>query len=224
MKTKITKMMLMVAGMAIVAVTACEKKKNDPAPPSSTTGGSTTGQTNTQEVITDFELHLSTLSGTNVTTAIYKYIDPDGDGGQPATFGGVNQSDSVITLMANKTYTANIYLLDKTKNPVDSISNEVEEEGDEHMFFFNQINPTFALNQWTSVIGTSGVTVRYNDSDGASTPRPIGLESTFITTTATGTNKFPLTIALRHQPNGVKNGTYAPGDTDVEAPFKFRVQ
>ncbi|MDI9342082.1 MAG: hypothetical protein QM534_16030 [Sediminibacterium sp.] len=221
MKTRKAKTLLVVAGMAILAFAACEKKKTNPTPPSST-GGSTTGQPNQGEVITDFELRLSSMSGTNVVTTTYKYIDPDGEGGQPATFGGTNQSDSVIALAPGKTYTANIWLFDKTKNPVDTVSKEVEEEGAEHMFFFNQTNPTVNASVWTTTITGSGVTIRYNDSDGASTPRPIGLETIWQTTTSTLTNKYPAKITLRHQPNA-KDGTFAPGETDVEVPFKLRV-
>jgi hypothetical protein len=35
-------------------------------------------------------------------------------------------------------------------------------------------------------------------------------------------SKSPLFITLKHQP-GVKNGTFAPGDTDIEIPFKLKI-
>lgn len=227
MKTKIVKMniskiMLTIAGMAVLLISACQdKKKSSPAP--STTGGSATGQSNQGEVITHFELTLSSMSGTTTISNTYKYIDNDGDGGQPAFFGGTNQSDSVITLMANKVYTASIMLFDRSKTPVDTISNEVEEEGAEHMFFFNETNPVAVNSVWSTTLTPSATQVTYTDSDGASTPRPIGLQSTWQTFNANPT-KYPVKITLRHQPNSVKNGTFAPGDTDVEAPFKFIVQ
>ncbi len=220
MKTNVTKTMLVIAGMAVLAFTACEKKKSTPAP-STTTGGNTPPPP-PQEVITDVELKLTTTSGTANISTTYKYVDPDGDGGQPAFFGGVNQSDSVITLLANKTYSATILFLDKTKNPIDTISKEVEEEGAEHLIFFNQINPTNVSNVWSATLTPSPTKITYLDTDGATTPRPIGLETLWQTFAANAT-KYPVKITLRHQPN-VKDGTFAPGDTDVEAPFKFKVQ
>lgn len=33
---------------------------------------------------------------------------------------------------------------------------------------------------------------------------------------------FPFTVTLRHQPDA-KDGSYAPGETDVEVHFKIRV-
>ena len=35
-------------------------------------------------------------------------------------------------------------------------------------------------------------------------------------------SKSPLTIELKHQP-GVKDGTYAPGETDIQVAFKLKV-
>ena len=154
MKTKATKTLLVIAGMAVLAFTACEKKKDKPAPPASTTGGSTTGQANQGEVITHFELTLTSMNGTVSTSNTYKYIDNDGDGGQPAFFGGTNQSDSVITLIANKTYSASIKLFDRSKTPVDTISNEVQAEGADHMFFFNQSNPSNVSSVWSTTFNT----------------------------------------------------------------------
>ena len=61
----------------------------------------------------------------------------------------------------------------------------------------------------------------YKDSDGASTPRPIGLLTEWMTGAMTTTKKV-LNIELKHQP-GVKNGTYAPGDVDAAVPFKIKI-
>jgi hypothetical protein len=61
----------------------------------------------------------------------------------------------------------------------------------------------------------------YKDSDGATTPRPLGLLTEWMTGAMTTTKK-ELTIELKHQP-GTKNGTYAPGDVDVSVPFKIKI-
>ena len=49
-----------------------------------------------------------------------------------------------IHLAANTTYGCRIEILDATKNPVDTVTNEVEEENDQHQFFFetDMVNAT----------------------------------------------------------------------------------
>ncbi|MDX2174476.1 MAG: hypothetical protein SFY56_15340 [Bacteroidota bacterium] len=216
MKTT-TKMIAYAVAALALTFTACKKKDKDPDP---VTPPPQTPQP--QELITTMKVMIS--NGTVTTTYMFK--DPDGDGGQAAFYGPgttslSTQADSVINLVAMKNYTVNILLLDESKNPVDTISNEVSEEGADHMFFFNQANPTGAVPNTSVVVAGTNLTVKYLDNDGASTPRAIGLSTEWITGAAT-TNKAPLKITLKHQP-GVKDGTYAPGDSDIEVTFKVKV-
>lgn len=197
---------------------SCKKKKNEPAP------NDPLPPDNTSEVITTFKL-LMTDSATN-TVYTFMYKDPDGDGGQagfygPGTTSLSTQSDSVFNLSPNTTYFTEILLLDETKSPVDTISNEVEEEGQDHMFFFNSTNPTGS--PYSLTLSGSGILLTYTDLDGGSPQRGIGLKTRWRTYTATGTTKHPLNIILKHQP-GTKNGTIIPGDTDVDVNFKVTVQ
>ncbi|HEX8656934.1 MAG TPA: hypothetical protein VF690_05345, partial [Hymenobacter sp.] len=84
-------------------------------------------------------------------------------------------------------------------------SDEIANEKDDHMFFFES-TPASLLN------------ITRTDRD--SKNLEVGLASQVVTTAAgTGTLK----ITLRHQP-GTKNGTFAPGDTDVEVTFPVTVQ
>lgn len=214
MKT-IIKSTLYLGMLLLLLSTSCKKKKNQPAPedPPPTP--------NTQEVITSFKLLLTDSATSTVYTYFYK--DPDGDGGQtgfygPGTTSTSTQSDSVFTLMPNRTYFTEIILLDETKNPVDTISNEVEEEGDEHMFFFNSTNPTGT--PYTVILAGSGIKITYTDLDAGSPQRGIGLQSRWRTYGIAA--KSPMNIILKHQP-GVKDGTMAPGDTDVDVTFKVIV-
>jgi hypothetical protein len=219
MKTT-TKMMLSAAVVAGLLVVSCKKKKDDaptPTPTPTTTGGTNLDQ----EVITTLKLNIT--DGTVTTTYLYK--DPDGDGGQAAFYGpgATNtsaQTDSVINLLANKNYTVSILLLDETKNPIDTISNEVLEEGDEHQFFFNQLTPSALPNASVTIAGTN-LTINYLDVDEGTPVRPIGLLTKWMAGAAT-TNKQALNVELKHQP-GVKNGTYAPGEVDVSAVFKIKI-
>ena len=201
--------------MMLLLSTSCKKKKNEPSPenPPETPGP--------QEVITTFKLLLTDSATSTVYTYMYK--DPDGDGGQagfygPGTTSASAQSDSVFSLMTNRTYFAEIILLDETKNPADTISNEVEEEGAEHMFFFNSGDP--AGTPYNLTLAGSGIHLTYTDLDDGSPQRGIGLKSRWRTY---GTApKSPVNIILKHQP-GVKNGTFSPGDTDVDITFKVVV-
>ena len=101
--------------------------------------------------------------------------------------------------------------MNETVTPAENITEEVEEEGDEHQFFFTPTNNV--------------VTVAYADMD--INGDPIGIEFTLRTTNASSGN---LTVTLIHEPNknaaGVSSGdiTNAGGETDAEATFAIGVQ
>jgi len=155
-----------------------------------------------------------TTTHTNVT---YVFSDLDGPGGNPATFGGTNQSDSVITILSNHVYETTILLLDQTKNPIDTISKEVYNEGADHMFFFNSIAPSGT--PYNTYLTGSMTNIKYLDLDANN--RGIGL-STLWTAPNMMMSKTNLKIELKHQP-GVKDGSYAPGETDIQVNFKLKV-
>jgi hypothetical protein len=207
MKTTITTIAML--AMLATAFTSCKKdKKDEPAP------AAPAPPVNEGELITTMKVTL-TDTLTNVS-ATYVFSDLDGPGGNPAIFGNGSANADVITILSGHIYKASILLLDETKSPVDTISNEVEEEGADHMFFFNSIAPTGAPY---SVNLSGGTTIKYLDSDANN--RGIGLE-TLWTANPTSTAIEPLKIELKHQP-GVKDGTYAPGETDIQVDFKLIV-
>ncbi len=192
-----------------MSFTACKKdKKDEPTPDAPTPPANETELITTMKVI----LH-DTTTHTNTT---YVFSDLDGAGGNPATFGN-SGADSVINITANHVYEATILLLDETKNPIDTISNEVEEEGADHMFFFNSIAPTGT--PYNTYLSGSMTNIKYLDLDANN--RGIGL-STLWTAPSMMMAKSPLTIELKHQP-GVKDGSYAPGETDIQVGFKLKV-
>lgn len=189
--------------------TACKKdKKEDPAPQQPAPPA------NEAELITTMKITLRDTT-TNINTT-YVFSDLDGAGGNPATFGN-SGADSVINITANHVYEATILLLDQTKTPADTISNEVEEEGADHMFFFNSIAPTGT--PYNTYLSGSMTNIKYLDLDANN--RGIGL-STLWTAPSMMMAKSPLTIELKHQP-GVKDGSYAPGETDIQVGFKLKV-
>jgi hypothetical protein len=215
-----------IAFVALAALTfnACKKdKKTDPPVEEPTP------ITDPPEVITTLRLAI-TDSATGVITN-YAYKDPDGDGG---IVGGFLNSgaDSVFALMANHTYFTEVYILDESKTPTDSTSNEVGGgESGEHMLFYNG-NPAATGNNANTIINAavpytvkmngSNILITYLDIDNGSPQRSIGLKTRWRTYAATGSTKFPFEVTLRHQPN-VKDGTYAPGETDVDVLFKVMV-
>lgn len=166
--------------------TAC--KDDDPQPE------------NEQELITTLRL---TFTPTGAAPIVVTYKDTDGTG--PTA-----PSVQPINLKANTTYNLKVEALDESKNPAVDITEEIEEEDDEHQFFFQ--------------VTGANLTVTYADMDGNG--RPIGLNNTAVTTTAgSGTLK----VILRHQLNkaasGVNQGNIANagGDTDIETTPPFTV-
>jgi len=154
------------------------------------------------ELITTVELKFTEQGTTTAQT--FAYQDRDGDGGQAPT-----RFDN-ITLKPNTTYTLTVAFKDESKNPAKDITEEVEEEADEHLVVFTA-NPANLL------------TYTYGDRDKRN--QPIGLTGT-ARSGAAGTGK--LRVQLRHQPpvNGtpVKNGTAAPGSDDVNLEFNLTVR
>lgn len=113
-------------------------------------------------------------------------------------------SGAILNLLGNSTYHATISVLDETQNPVANITDEIEELSDEHLFFFF---PSSGLD----------LTVAATDQD--VNGLPIGLQSNF---TSGSTSSGLVRVVLRHQP-GVKDGTYAPGDSDIDVNFRVNI-
>jgi len=157
---------------------------------------------NEEEVITTMTVRLTPSAGGNSITLQSRDLDGDGPGTPTVTVSGA--------LAANTTYNGSIELLDETDlSDVENITEEVEEEDEEHQFFF------------ASAIGT----VAYADMDADG--NPVGLSFTLSTGAAT-TGAF--TVTLRHEPMkdaaGVSSGdiTNAGGETDISETFTVVVQ
>ena len=191
MKTiqKITKASLFLF-LAATFMAGCKKDDDAPKPSSSTPPA------NEEELITTVKITFVDTAGVEPNVVVF-FRDPDGDGGNAPT-----QFDT-IRLAANSVYNANLEVLDESKNPVENITTEIQEEADEHIFCFTPTNVNL------SIIRT--------DSDGT---YEIGLASQWTVGNASiGTTQ----VVLKHQP-GVKDGTCAPGDTDVELNFVTEIQ
>ncbi len=182
MKNTFYFMMLLVGSMVFAA---CEK--DDPVIP------------NEEELITTLTYTLTPQAGGDAVVFSFQSLE----GNSPVIKNG--------TLSAHTIYEGEIKLLNEVAAPAEDITVEVEEEGDEHQFFFNSTVPE--------------INVFYADMD--VNDKPIGI-SNILTTEAAGAGK--LTIILRHTPNkeaeGVAAGdvTNAGGETDIEVTFDVNVQ
>lgn len=168
--------------------TACKKDPVVTPPP----------PTNQEEVLTTIKLTFVDSSGTSPNvTAIFR--DPDGDGGNAYT-----QWDT-INLLQNKTYLTSILILNETASPIDTISNEILEEANDHLFIFT---PTGA-----------NLNIQITDLDTNTPSLPLGLQSKWKTgPVSIGTTR----VVLKHQPN-VKNGTTELGTTDLDVLFQTKI-
>jgi hypothetical protein len=184
------KIIMILSILSSVTLVACKKDKKkevgNPANP------------NEQELITTFKIVFTDINGV-LPSVEAKFIDIDGPGGNnPTAF-------DTIRLVANATYNAAITLLNESAIPTQNITQEVEEEGVDHLFCFDVSN---------------GLTVTIARTDLDANNIPIGITSQWVLGNAsTGTT----TIRLRHQP-GVKTGQCEPGETDIELNFQTVIQ
>jgi hypothetical protein len=150
------------------------------------------------ELITTVRLKFTNKANSS-DVKLVTWKDLDGQGGNNPVIGE-------IVLAPNSAYRMEIdAILNEAQTPVVNIKEEVAKEADDHLFVFK---PTPA----------NILTVNITDKD--SKNLPVGLVSDAVTTVA-GTGK--LQVILRHQSN-VKNGTEAPGSTDLDATFDVKVQ
>ncbi len=187
----ITKMARHCAWLALggLLFTACGNDDDGPEP------------VNEEEEITTVVLTFTpaTASGTG-TPITFRWQDLDGDGGNAP----------VITnpaLAANTGYALTVRFLNENENPAEEVTEEIEEEDDEHQVFF-VVNPAALM------------TITYADSDDDN--NPVGLINTALTGAAgTGT----LRVVLKHQPD-IKSATTTinDGETDIDVTFNLRVQ
>ena len=152
---------------------------------------------NEEEVITTLTVTLD--SGSD--TVVMQYQDLDGDGPDAAT---VTVSGS---LNANTVYDGSIVLLNETEMPSENITLEVEEEDDEHQFFYT--------------VGSGlDVATEYANFDGDGNP----LGTMFVLNVGSASSGG-LTFTLRHEPNKPNTGLEnAGGSTDIEVTFDVTVE
>lgn len=172
------------------------------------------------ELITKVTLTFVPTTGTPVVVSA---TDPDGEGVQSI------KTDGPITLQKSTTYVLMIHLINGLAEPNDEaydVTKEVEEEGDEHMFFFAWTGDAFSDPAGNGNIDNRHDDVLYTSGDNSKDKNglPLGLTTTW-TTASLATSGANFQIVLKHQP-GMKTSTSTSndGETDLDITFQLVVQ
>jgi hypothetical protein len=157
---------------------------------------------NEEEVIDKLVLTFTPAGGTALE---FIATDPDGEG-------SANFIMPTLELIANTTYTLTIGIFNNSAGV--NITEEIEEEALEHMFFFE-----FTSELFTSPVGDGNIgagsrndAVNYTDED--TDGNPLGLSTVWQTGSA---NNGTFRILLKHQP-GTKSASSSSndGETDLD--------
>ena len=130
---------------------------------------------------------------------VFQYRDVDGIGGLAPTI-------DTIKLNSNSIYSVELFLLDESKIPTDTISNEVLSESKDHLFIYEPAD--------------SNLRVTINDFDNNNPPLPLGIITSWGTKSTTNTS---IKLTLKHQP-GIKNGDPTKGETDIEVVLPVSIE
>jgi hypothetical protein len=155
-----------------------------------------TVEENDEELITTMVLKFTGPGGSALE---YSFDDPDGPG-------GTNPVKQTIELAANTRYDVEVQLLNKTANPAEDITEEVDEESDAHRFYFT---PT-------------GSNITVSDLNTDANGLPLGIHSVWTTGVAINGK---IKVTLRHYPgNPPDKAASDPIDspksgTDIEVEF-----
>jgi hypothetical protein len=135
-------------------------------------------------------------------TKEFTFDDPDGPGGKsPIKF-------DTIVLSLGKSYSVEIVLLDKTKNPPVDVTPTIINAGHQHQFFF---------------IGTNLSNLSITPTDKDRIGYPIGIQSNWVTP-STGNQTGTMKVMLRHIVFGKSNNTSpTAGHSDIQVDFPLQI-
>lgn len=202
------------------------------------------------EFLTTVQLQLvNTTDPTDVQLASWTQMSPTSHTYQPDSS---YFSRAVLNLKANTTYSGRVIILDETQTPVDTVSDEILQRMNYHLFFF-QPTPILTSNIVIATNSTDIPVADWNTNVSDTTYGGISIDETQLSSSAAGSplnlsitrtdmdgNNPPLPIGLsdnfvtgmastgilrtvlRHQPNA-KNGTYEPGSTDLDVTYAVSI-
>ena len=167
-----------------------------------------------EELITTMTVTLAG-GGDPVVLNLFDEDGPDGPGAPVVEVDG--------NLKASTSYVGTISLLNESEEEPEFVNEEIEEEADEHQFFY--------LTEDLGIVTTyTDMESNYVDSENNrfESTNPVGIDFTLMTSEATGTGK--LRVVLIHEPNkgaaGVASGdiTNAAGTPDIDWTFDITVE
>lgn len=170
----------------------------------------------TPELITKATLTFTPTGGG--TAVVVSATDPDGEGVQDIAV------DGPIDLEAGTQYVLTIDLINTlvtVGQPGYSVTEEVEDEGQEHMFFFGWTGAVFQTPTGDGNVDNRDDEVDYIDFDAGGLP--IGLLTSWTSAGTAGSGTFR--VILKHQPE-TKSATSSSsvGETDLDLTFTINVQ
>jgi hypothetical protein len=170
---------------------------------------------NVPELITQVTLTFTPVAGG--AAVVVTATDPDGEGVQDI------EVDGPANLTAGQSYTLTLELVNglvAPGSPGYNITGEIDEEADEHLFFFGWTGAIFSDPSGDGNLDARSGDVNYNDSD--DNGLPLGLSTSWTTASSPGSGT--LRILLKHQP-GTKSSTSesTTGETDVDLMFEVIV-
>ncbi len=181
--------------VTIFALSSCDKEKNEVIEEP---------HVHEEEVITTVRLVITNNAGFNKTFS-YK-VDNGFNSSSPAT----PVIDDVV-LDANTTYNVDVQVWNESETPAEDITEEVKEEGADHLFLLESSPSTGA--------GSIGFSNGSKDANGDALNQTLD-----FTTGDAGTGQ--LTVTLKHEPTD-KSATDPPGaggETDAQAIFPVTIQ
>ena len=171
-------------------IVSCSKNEDDTPEP-----------VNEEEVITTMTITLTPKEGSGTITLQTKDLDGDGPNAPVISVSG-NLKNEVF-------YTGSVVFLNETESPAENITEEVEEESDEHQFF---------VTPGGGIADIIGIEYLNNDSSGY----PLGTQFELNTL---GSGNGTLTFTLRHEPKKPNTGpSDAGGETDIETSFNVTIE
>lgn len=190
---------LLYAVLTLFIFTACEEDEAAPE------------EENEVEVFTDVKLVFTPAGGGAAVEAAAQ--DPDGAGVQELQVLGA------INLAANTSYTLTMVIENCLESPCELMNEEIEEEDEEHQFFFAFSDDAFTSPAGNGNVDSASDPLNYNDVDGNG--NSIGLNTSWTTGVA---SSGTFTVRLQHQPD-VKTATSGAtdGDTDFALTFNLNI-
>lgn len=182
---------LALALISFVSFTSCSDDDNNAQP------------VNEEEVITTVTATFTPAGGGTAITLTSRDLDGDGPTAPVTTVSA--------PFAAGTTYNGNVTFLNELASPAENITEEIDEESDDHQIFYQHTG----LGAFT-----------YTDTDANN--KPVGLSFRYMASATPGTGN--LTVTLRHLPNkaaaNVAAGdiTNAGGSTDAQVTFPVTIQ